>query len=117
MIVRSIPGRSQAGCTLQDRNGFGYLAQIVPADSGKGWFVVEDNTSFPFLLCEETVKAIQAIIGEYPPFEYYIVSPDLNWLVKKIITIPFLLLKKRVRVISPKLSLCEPCTDSFTIDS
>ncbi len=48
-----------------DGSGWRYLDYIVPPESGLVWFVVEDRPEF--ILCEGTVQAVQAIIGDCSP--------------------------------------------------
>jgi hypothetical protein len=64
-----------------DGSGWRYLKRIVPPETERVWFVVEGSDAEGFLLCEATMDAIEAVIGECFPFEYYVVSPHLDWLV------------------------------------
>ena len=59
--------------------GWSFLSRIAPPESGLVWFVVENHPHF--VLCEASVEAIQSVIGECWAFEYYVVSPSLDWLV------------------------------------
>jgi hypothetical protein len=36
-----------------------------------------------FILAEDTVETIQAVIGKCSAFEYYVVSQYLDWLVRE----------------------------------
>ena len=49
------------------------------------WFVAQSNSSSKrlgnFWLYESTIEPICALLQEIPPFEYYVVSKKLEWLV------------------------------------
>lgn len=62
-----------------DGAGWRHLAGIVPPDEDAVWFVAEDDHGFT--LCCGYVEAIQSVIGQCSPFEYYLVSQKLDWLV------------------------------------
>jgi hypothetical protein len=61
-----------------DGSGWRHLKRIVPPITERVWFIVENSDSERFLLCEATVDAIVAVIGECYAFEYYVVSPRLD---------------------------------------
>lgn len=62
-----------------DGTGWRHLTGIVPSDEDAVWFVAEGDHGF--ILCCGCVKAIQSVIGQCSPFEYYLVSPKLDWLI------------------------------------
>ncbi len=64
-----------------DGSGWRHLKRIVPPGTERVWFVVEGIGKEGFLLCEATMDAIEAVIAECFAFEYYVVSPSLDWLV------------------------------------
>jgi hypothetical protein len=58
-----------------------HLTELVPNPSELVWFIVAD-TSLPFYpVYEGTTAAIREVIAECSGFEYYIVHPELNWLL------------------------------------
>ena len=75
------------------REPIAYIQPVDPVATLKGlilpsetvWFVAETNSPSKkfgnFWLYESTAEAICRVLPEVPPFEYYVVSKKLEWLV------------------------------------
>ena len=69
----------QSSIQFQDQRGYERLGQLISSHKEKHWFIASRMSGF--LVYEGTIDAIQTIIGECHPIEYYVVSKSYEWLL------------------------------------
>ncbi len=74
---------SQKCSSVEIESGDGYklIAQIVPDEDEKIWWIVEDDLLPYYPVYETSAKIAKEVIGECYGFEYYIIAKDDRFLL------------------------------------
>jgi hypothetical protein len=69
--------------TFVDHRGYRRLTQIAPPSDRRNWLIanVDEESSGPVLVYEGSLEAMQAVLSACYAFEYYVVSPNYDWLI------------------------------------
>ena len=63
-----------------DDDGYLHLAELAPSSTGDVWFIADENNEEK-LIFNVPIQMIKEIIKACRYFEYYVVSPDLSWML------------------------------------
>ena len=72
---------SGIGVDFPAGDGWRHIPDLVPNSNEHVWFIVEDDLCPFYPVYDATADAICAVIAECYGFEYYIVHPQLDWLI------------------------------------